>query len=100
MLNTTFEHSGDTLTVKPDGELDSMTSPVFEQEFRQHLSGEGSIIVDCEKLRYISSAGLRVFLTIEKDRGVHGGEMKLIHVNEQILEIFDMVGFTDVVTVE
>ena len=42
MLNTTFEHSGDTLTVKPDGELDSMTSPVFEQEFRQHLSGEGA----------------------------------------------------------
>ena len=56
--------------------------------------------MDCEKLRYISSAGLRVFLTIEKDQGVHGGEMKLIHVNEQILEIFDMVGFTDVVTVE
>ena len=59
MLNTTFELNDTTLTVKPVGELDSMNSPAFEAELRQHLTGVASIIVDFDKLNYISSAGLR-----------------------------------------
>ena len=100
MLNTTFELNGTTLTVKPVGELDSMTSPAFEAELRQHLTGVASIIVDFEKLNYISSAGLRVFLAMEQSLEDRNAEMKLIHVNEHIMEIFDLVGFLDIVTVE
>lgn len=100
MLNTTFELNGTTLTVKPVGELDSMTSPAFEAELRQHLTGVASIIVDFEKLNYISSAGLRVFLAMEQSLKDRNAEMKLIHVSEHIMEIFDLVGFLDVVTVE
>ena len=100
MSNTVFELNGKTLTVKPDGELDSMTSPIFEKELRQHLSGVDSVVVNFEKVNYISSAGLRVFLAVENTLEAHGAEMKLIHVNEHILEIFDLVGFMDVVAVE
>ena len=100
MSNTVFELNGKTLTVKPVGELDSMTSPVFEKELREHMSGVESIVVDFEKVNYISSAGLRVFLAVENSLEEQGGEMKLIHVNEHIIEIFDLVGFMDVVTVE
>ena len=100
MSNASFERNGATLTVKPVGELDSITSPVFEEEFRRHLTGVSDIIVDFEKLDYISSAGLRVFLAVEQTLERQGAEMKLIHVNEHIMEIFDLVGFLDVVTVE
>ena len=100
MSNTVFELNGKTLIVKPVGELDSMTSPIFEKELRQQLSGVDSIVVDFEKVNYISSAGLRVFLAVENTLEEKGAEMKLIHVNEHIIEIFDLVGFMDVVTVE
>lgn len=100
MSNTVFELNGKTLTVKPMGELDSMSSPVFEKELRAHLAGADSIIVDFEQVNYISSAGLRVFLAVENTLEERGAEMKLIHVNEHIIEIFDLVGFMDVVSVE
>lgn len=100
MSKTVFELDGTTLTVKPAGELDSMTSPVFEVELREKLPGARNIIVDFENVDYISSAGLRVFLAVEQYLEGREAEMKLIHVNEHIMEIFDLVGFMDVVTVE
>lgn len=100
MSNTEFSFDGKTLSVKPMGQLDSSSSPAFEAELRQRLSGVESIVVDFEKVDYISSAGLRVFLATEQYLEDHGGEMKLIHVNEHIMEIFDLVGFMDVVNVE
>ena len=100
MSNTVFELNGTTLTVKPAGELDSATSPVFEAELREKLPGASQIIVDFEKVDYISSAGLRVFLAVEQYLENQDAEMKLIHVNEHIMEIFELVGFLDVITVE
>ncbi|MBQ6373866.1 MAG: STAS domain-containing protein [Clostridia bacterium] len=100
MVKTVFEMNGTTLIAKPVGELDSTSSPVFEEELRQRLPGVGDLIVDFEKVGYISSAGLRVLLVMEQYMEDHDTEMKLIHVNEHIMEIFDMVGFLDVVTVE
>ena len=100
MSNTVFELNGTTLTVKPVGELDSMTSPVFETELRRHLTGVTSVIVDFREVRYISSTGLRVFLSVENTLENQGAEMKLIHVNEYIIEIFQLVGFMDVVKIE
>lgn len=100
MSNTVFERNGTTLTVKPVGELDSMTSPAFESELREHLPGITSLIVDFEQVSYISSAGLRVFLAVEKTLESQGAEMKIIHVHAYIMEVFELVGFTDIITVE
>ena len=100
MSETVFELNGSTLTVKPVGALDSITSPVFEEEFRRKMPGADKIIVDLEKVDYISSAGLRVFLAAEQYVEKQNAEMKLIHVNENIMEVFELVGFLDVISVE
>ena len=100
MSNTVFELNDTTLTVKPVGELNSMTSPDFEEELRAHLSGVNNLIVDFENVDYISSAGIRLFLGLNQTLKNRGAEMKLIHVSDPIMSIFDMIGFRDVVTVE
>ena len=100
MFNTEFELNGTTLSVKPMGELDSVNSPAFDAQLKQRLPGVSKVIVDFEQVDYISSAGLRVFLAAEQYLENHDAEMKIIHVNEHIMDIFDMVGFLDVVTVE
>jgi len=100
MSETVYELNGTILTVKPSGELDSMTSPAFEAEVRKHLTGVSGVIVDFEKVDYISSAGLRVLLALQSTLENQGAEMKLIHVNDPIMEIFEMVGFLDVIKVE
>ena len=100
MSNTVFEMKDGTLTVKPVGELDSLTSPAFEEELRGKLEGASHIIVDFAQVDYISSAGLRVFLAAEQQLEDRDADMKLIHVNENIMEIFELVGFLDIITVE
>lgn len=99
MSNTVFEKQGTALTVKPQGRLDTATSPVLENELRQQLDGVQEITMDFSGVEYISSGGLRVLLATEQQMESRGGSMKLIHVNEHILKIFELVGFMDVVTV-
>ena len=99
MSSTVFEKEGTTLTVKPDGRLDTATSPVLEAELRQQMDGVQEIIMDFATVEYISSGGLRVLLATEQQMESRGGSLKLIHVNEHILKIFELVGFMDVVTV-
>ena len=100
MSSTVFKKNGATLTVSPSGRLDTATSPVLENELRQYLDGVQDVIMDLTNVDYISSGGLRVLLATEQLLENRGGSMKLIHVNEHILEIFELVGFMDVVTVE
>jgi anti-sigma B factor antagonist len=100
MSDTIFELDGNTLTVKPVGELDSVTSPAFEAELNEHLQGIKYLIADFEQVTYISSAGLRVLLAAEQSLEEKDGEIKIIHVNDHIMKIFELVGFLNIVTVE
>ena len=100
MLNTRFEMNDGTLTVKLTGELDSLTSPAFGEEIRRELDSASHIVIDFEELEYISSAGLRVLLTIQQHLEETDTDMKIIHVNENIMEIFELVGFNEMITVE
>lgn len=100
MASTIFEKDGTHLTVKPDGWLDTATAPVLEKEIQPYLDGVQYITVDLEKVEYISSGGLRVLLEIEQVMEDRDGEMRLIHVNEHIIGVFDLVGFMDIVKVE
>ena len=100
MLTTSFEKQGEKLIVKPEGHLDTATSPILEKELLEHLDGVTDITMDCAKVDYISSAGLRVRRATEQRMEECDGSFRLIHVNEHILEIFDLVGFMDIVTVE
>ena len=82
-----------------EGRLDTVTAPELESELKDSLSGLTTLIFDFEKLEYISSAGLRVLLSTQKVMAKQG-EMKIIHVNETIMDIFDITGFIDILTIE
>ena len=99
-MTINFEKNGTALTAKPEGRLDSANSPDFEQRLESEMKGIAEVIIDLEKVEYVSSGGLRVLLGAQQEMEDRGGTMKLIHVNPQIMQILDMVGFLDILTVE
>ena len=82
-----------------EGRLDTVTAPELEQELKGSLSGINELVLDFGKLDYISSAGLRVLLSAQKTMAKQGS-MKLVRVNETIMEIFEVTGFTEILTIE
>ena len=91
--------NGSALCVALEGRLDTTTAPELESELKASLNGVTELVFDFEKLDYISSAGLRVLLSAQKTM-TKQGEMKIIHVNEMIMEVFEVTGFSDILTIE
>ena len=91
--------NGEELTIALEGCLDTATSPELEAELRKSLDGVTSLVLDFSGLEYISSAGLRVLLSAQKIMN-RQGSMKITHVIETIMEIFEVTGFTDILTIE
>lgn len=87
------------LTVTLAGRLDTTTAPHLEAELKTSLTGVDSLMMDFALLEYISSAGLRVLLSAQKVMNKQG-KMVIRHANETILEVFEVTGFTDILTVE
>ena len=87
------------LTIKVIGRLDTTTAPEFEKEILENLHGVTRLILNFEGLQYLSSAGLRVLLQAQKAMNKQG-EMIVCNVNETISEIFEVTGFSDVLTIE
>ena len=87
------------LTIAVEGRLDTMTAPELEEVLKNSLEGVEALTFDLEKLDYISSAGLRVLLSAQKTMN-RQGSMKVLHANEMILEIFEITGFSDILTLE
>ena len=96
-MNIDFNKNGSELIVVIDGRLDTITAPELETLLGKNYEETTSITFDCEKLSYISSAGLRVLLTVHKRMK---GAMKLINVNELVMEVFEMTGFADIWVIE
>ena len=99
MLNIEKQINGDEATVILEGRLDTTTAPQLENELKSFMESVTSLVFDFEKLEYISSVGLRVLLTAQKFMSKKGS-MKLIHVREDVNEIFDVTGFSDILTIE
>ena len=91
--------SGTELTVALDGRLDTVTAPELEEAL-VGLSGVTKLIIDMEKLVYVSSAGLRVLLAAQKKMDGNGGSMVIRNANEEIREIFEVTGFDEILTLE
>ena len=87
------------LTIALEGRLDTMTAPELEAALKTALEGVEELTFDFDKLDYISSAGLRVLLSAQKTMN-RQGSMKVIHANEIIMEIFEVTGFADILTIE
>ena len=81
------------------GRLDTTTAPALEKTINENLSGIKNLILDLKSLEYISSAGLRVLLSAQK-KMQHVGTMKIVNVCELVMEVFEMTGFADILTIE
>lgn len=87
------------LTLALEGRLDTTTAPELEAEMKASLEGVTALILDMKDLAYLSSAGLRVILAAQKQMNKQGG-MVVRNVNETIMEVFEVTGFTDILTIE
>lgn len=92
------ELEGAKMTILLEGRLDTTTSPALEQELKQDLDSITELIFDFEKLEYISSAGLRILLAAQKVMNKQGS-MVVKNVNEIIDEVFEVTGFSDILTI-
>ena len=99
MLNIKKTISDGRVELTLEGRLDAVTAPELDAEWKAALDRTTELILDCEGLEYISSAGLRVLLSAQKAMNKQG-KMKVIHVNEMVMEIFEVTGFSDILTIE
>ncbi len=90
---------GTELTLALTGRLDTTTAPQLETEMKRSIAGMESLILDFAGLEYLSSAGLRVLLAAQKVMNKQG-KMVIRHVNETISEVFEITGFSDILTIE
>ena len=98
-MKITKELNGTTLNIALEGRLDTTTAPDLEKELKGSLDGVTELALDFSKLDYISSAGLRVLLSAHKAMSGKGG-MKVTNVNEIVQEVFEVTGFSDILTIE
>ena len=88
------------MTIVLEGRLDTTTAPELDQELKSSLLYISELIFDFSALEYISSAGLRVLLSAQKTMTNNQGVMKIRHVNEMVMEVFEVTGFADMLTIE
>ncbi len=101
MLESTMERSGEKLEVKLGGRLDTLSALKFDKEIEVSIDGVTELVIDCEKLEYIASAGLRTLLALQQHMEEMGySDVKLLNVNDNIREILEETGFTDLLNVE
>lgn len=89
---------GNQLTISLEGRLDTTTAPELETVVDASLAGVETLVMNLGQLEYVSSAGLRVFLKMQKLMNAQG-TMKIIRVNETIMEVFEITGFVDILTI-
>ncbi len=99
MLNINKISAGKELTIALEGRLDTMTAPDLEAELTANLAGVESLVFDLAKLEYISSAGLRVLLSAQKTMNKQGS-MVVRNASEEVKEIFEVTGFSDILSIE
>ena len=98
-MNINKTQEGSVLTVALEGKLDAVSSPKLEGELRNAVNGITELIFDLNSLDYISSAGLRVLLRAQKVMN-RQGSMTIRNVKTEIMEIFEVTGFTDIFNIE
>lgn len=91
--------NGNELIISPEGRLDTTTAPELEEKVKGSIDGVTDLVFDLARLEYISSAGLRVLLSTQKIMEKQG-KMKFINVSDIIMEIFDVTGFSEILTIE
>ena len=98
-MNINLTRNGAALTVALEGRMDANSAPELERTLKAEMETITDLTLDLRKLAYTSSAGLRVLLSAQKTMNKRGS-MVIRNVSPDIMEIFDMVGFTDLLNIE
>lgn len=93
-----IKKNADEIVLEITGKLDTITAPALDKTINENLGEIKSLILDFKHLEYISSAGLRVLLSAQKKLQQHGS-LKLKNVREEVMEVFEMTGFADILTI-
>ena len=98
-MNIEVKKNLEEIIIVVEGRLDTTTAPTLEKTINENVNNTKHLVLDLKELKYISSAGLRVLLSAQKKMNLNGS-MKVINVCEEIMEIFEMTGFADILTIE
>lgn len=98
-MTVNYNREAEKLTVAIQGRLDTMTAPELEKNLGENLGGVTELVLDMTDLEYVSSAGLRVILKTQKLM-FNVGKMKLVGVNESVMEVFEITGFSEILNIE
>ena len=94
-----IKRNNEELTIELVGRLDTITAPSLEKTINNDMGDAKNLILDLNGLEYISSAGLRVLLGTQK-KMAKIGTMKVVRVSESVMEVFEITGFADILTIE
>ena len=98
-MTINVKKNADKVCIAVAGRLDTTTAPALEKAINENVQDEKHLILDIKELEYLSSAGLRVLLGAQK-KMQKIGSMKVLNVCEEIMEIFEMTGFADILEIE
>ena len=94
-----IKKNAEDVIIEVVGRLDTTTAPTLENSINENIVDAKNLVLDLNGLEYISSAGLRVLLSAQK-KMQQVGTMKVINVCESVMDVFDITGFTDILTIE
>ena len=94
-----IKRNAEETTIELVGRLDTTTAPALDKTINEDITGTKNLVLDVKELEYISSAGLRVLLGAQK-KMQKLGSMKVTNVREEVMEVFEMTGFADILTIE
>lgn len=98
-MNITKIKENDTLILQLEGRMNAVTSPSVDQEIQEAIRDITDLVLDFEKVEYVSSAGLRVLLATHLAMS-EKGKMRVINVKPAVQEVFDITKFTNVINIE
>lgn len=94
-----IEKNDSTVNVAVTGRIDTTTAPQLEEAILPEIDGASEVVIDFKNLEYISSAGLRLLLMLQKKMNAASGSFKILNVNDFVMEVFEMTGFKDILTI-
>ena len=99
-MNISAQREGSTLTVCPEGRIDTLTAPAFEQCLETELGDADRLVIDFSKVNYISSAGLRVLLAYAQEMEERGGSIQAVGVSDTLHKVFALTGFLEPLNID
>lgn len=99
-MNISKNENDEKITVAIEGRLDKISSPALEETLKTEVDKKKDIVIDCSKLEYISSAGLRILVACEKQLKSNGNSLQVINVNADVMTILQVTGFVYILNIK